>query len=160
MNTKSAAEGEKVIVLNKNARREYEVLSTLEAGISLLGCEVKSIREGAIQLKESYVRFKGREIYLVGCHISPYAYSINSDYVPTRDRKLLLHLREIIRLSNEVRHKGLTLIPLRVYFKNGRCKLEIGVGRGKKLFDKRQDIKDKQGKRAAKRAVVRGSKGA
>lgn len=146
-------EGKKIVALNKSARRDFEILQTIEAGIVLTGGEVKSVRGGGVQLKESYVRVKSGEVFLVGCHISPYSHSPNEKYNPVIDRKLLLHRREIDRLGSQVQQKGLTLVPLALYLKGGRCKLEIGLGRGKKLFDKRQDLKERQAVRAMNRAV-------
>ncbi|HQH27250.1 MAG TPA: SsrA-binding protein SmpB, partial [Oligoflexia bacterium] len=145
-----------VIAVNKNARRNYEILVTVEAGIELLGCEVKSIRAGGINLKESYIRFKHNECFLVGCHISPYKFSPLKDYDPVRDRRLLFHRHEIKRLNEQVQQKGLTIVPLRAAFSpKGRCKIEVGVGRGKKLFDKREDIKAREAARDIERAMKR-----
>ncbi len=142
------SDGVKVIALNKKARRDYEVVDTLEVGIVLNGAEVKSIRGGLVNLRESYVRVKGGECYLVGCNITPYAFARQEDISPTRDRKLLLHRKEIDRLHVQTTRKGLTIVPLKIYFnKRGRCKLELAVGRGKKLHDKRRDIKDRENKR-------------
>lgn len=132
-------------VLNKKARYEYEIIDTLEAGIALTGAEVKAIRQGNVQLKESYVKVKGKECFLVGCHITAYSFAADQHYNPTRERKLLLHRREILKLERQVMQKGLTVVPMKLYFtSNGRCKLQIGVGRGKKLHDKRQSIKEKE----------------
>lgn len=148
---KKPPEGD-TVAANKKARRDYEIVSSAEAGISLLGSEVKSIRQGNASLKESYIREKNGELYLVGCHISPYSHSPVDAHEPTRQRKLLLHRQEIDRLIVQIARKGLTLVPLRLYFnKDGRCKLEIALGRGKKLFDKREDEK----KRVATREVER-----
>ena len=149
-----APEGAKVIAVNKKARRDYEVLDSTEAGIVLTGAEVKSIRNGSINLRESYIRVKGNECFLVGCHITPYAFARQEETSPTRDRKLLLHRKEIDRLNVQVTQKGLTLVPLKVYFNSrGRCKLEVGLGRGKKLHDKRRDIKDREVKRQLDRVT-------
>jgi len=152
------AEGEGILIaaVNKKARRDYEVLDKFEAGISLQGSEVKSIRAGSTNLKESYVRVQKGEIFLVGCHISPYSHAPVDAHEPGRDRKLLLHRREIDRLIGQVEQKGLTLIPLRMYFKGGRCKIEIALGKGKKLHDKRGDMKKKEAEREMERFIKRG----
>ncbi len=145
----------KVAAVNKKARRDYEIVATWEAGLSLLGSEVKAIREGAINLKESYVKEFNGELFLVGCHISPYSHSALDGHEAVRDRKLLLHKREIEIISGSTQKKGLTIVPLRLYFKNGRCKLEIGTGRGRKHHDKRQVEKTKEAERAMQRALKR-----
>ncbi len=148
----SGGGGELLVAQNKKARHDYEILDTHEAGISLLGSEVKSIRAGEVNLKESYIRLKQGEMYLVGCHISPYSHSRQDTYDATRERKLLMHRREIDRLGGDIGKKGLTLVPLKLYFKDGRCKLQLGVARGKKLHDKRQDMKAKEADRRMARA--------
>lgn len=152
---KSSGEGVLVVALNKRARHDNEVVDTLEAGIVLKGSEVKSIREGGLNLKDSYVRVKGGELFLVACHISPYSHAPSDSFAPERERKLLLHRREIERLSGQVSRKGLLLLPLRVYFKTGRCKVEVGVARPKKLHDKRDNIKSKEAAREIARAMSR-----
>lgn len=152
-------EGVKVVATNKVARRNYEIIENVEAGIVLEGAEVKSVRAGQLNLKESYVRVKNGELFLVGCHINPYSYSRSEQYDPLRSRKLLLHKRQIDKFKGLVEQKGLTLVPLRVYFKSGRAKLEIGLARGKKLFDKRQDVKSKDAKLAMERAMSHLGKG-
>ena len=149
---KEEGEGVLVAALNKKARRDYEISDTFEAGLALLGSEVKSIRDGGMNLQESYVRVSNSELFLVDCHISPYTFAGFQAPPPTRERKLLMHRREIERLGVAVRQKGLTLVPMRAYFKNGRCKLEVGLGKGKKLWDKREDVKAKEAKRAMDRA--------
>lgn len=145
----------KVVAVNKSARRDYEIMDTVEAGLVLLGSEVKSIRGGGVNLKESYVRPKGAELILVGCHVSPYAHSRVDAHEVLRDKKLLLHKKEIERLSAQVQQKGLTLIPLRMYFRSGRCKLELGLGRGRKLHDKRDATKKKEAERDMAQAISR-----
>ena len=132
------AEGEKVIVTNRAALHEYHVLDRFEAGAALVGTEVKSVRAGQIQLKESYVAVRDGEAWLVGAHISPYTHGNRENHDPVRTRKLLLHRREIDRMSKETELKGMTLVVTRVYLKGGRVKFEIGVARGKKLYDKRE----------------------
>lgn len=149
-------ENSQTAVINRKAKRDYEIVDKIEAGIVLSGGEVKSIRAGSINLSESYVRIKNAECFLVDCHINPYAFERQDDIKPTKDRKLLLHKREIERLNAQVKQKGLTLIPLAVYFNaKGRCKLEIGVGKGKKVHDKRQDIKERDAKKYLERALRR-----
>lgn len=151
---KKENDGIKVVAQNKSARRDYAISDVLETGVVLMGAEVKSIRDGEVNLKESYVRFKQDELYLIGCHVNPYKYSREEELDATRDRKLLLHRREMKRLQDQIKLKGFTLVPLRFYFKNGRCKLEIGVGKGKKLFDKRSDIKDRESKIYTARVIA------
>ena len=149
-----ASDGYKVIDVNKKARRDFEIRDTFEAGIALLGSEVKSIRDGGVNLRDSYIRFKNGECYLVGCHVSPYKFSSHDAPDPIRDRKLLLHKRDIEKLGSQVQAKGLTLVPLKIYFnKRGRCKLEVALGRGKKLYDKREDIKAREAARQMERVL-------
>jgi len=134
----AVADEVKVILTNRAAFHEYHILSTYEAGIVLTGTEVKSIRAGQIQLKESYVGVRDGEAWLFNAHISPYAYGNRDNHEPTRTRKLLLHRREIDRLEQETTIKGMTLVVTRAFLKKGRIKLEVGVARGKKLYDKRE----------------------
>lgn len=143
---------EKNICQNKTARLNYYIDDTLEAGIVLVGTEVKSLREGRANLKDSYALVKDEEVYLHELHISPYTHGNRYNHDPLRVRKLLLHKREINRLYGKSREKGLTLVPLKMYFKNGKVKVEIGVGRGKKLHDKREDLKLKEDRRDIERA--------
>ncbi|MCL4132615.1 UNVERIFIED_CONTAM: hypothetical protein GTU68_042834 [Idotea baltica] len=132
-------------ILNKNARRNYEIIEKLEAGIVLTGAEVKSVRAGEVQLKESYVKIRGGEAFLVACHISPYVFARGETFDILRDRKLLLHKKQLEKLKNQTVKKGLSIVPLELFFnEKGRAKLNIGVGRGKKLFDKREDIKSRE----------------
>ncbi len=137
----------KVLIKNKKVRHEFFIEETYEAGIELKGSEVKSIREGKANIKEAYVRIKDNEALITGMHISPYEKAGSWSLEPARTRRLLLHKREIIKLYSMVAQKGLTLVPLTVYLKNGLVKIEIGVARGKKLYDKRQDIKQRDAKR-------------
>ncbi|HEU4594072.1 MAG TPA: SsrA-binding protein SmpB [Pyrinomonadaceae bacterium] len=132
------AEDEKIIVTNRAAFHEYHILDKFEAGVVLTGTEVKSLRAGHVQLKESYVAVRDGEAWLFNAHISHYAHGNRENHDPTRTRKLLLHRREIERLANESTVKGMTLVVTRVYLKKGRVKFEIGVARGKKLYDKRE----------------------
>jgi SsrA-binding protein len=132
------ADEEKTIVTNRAAFHEYHILDKHEAGIALTGTEVKSVRAGQIQLKESYVAVREGEAWLFNAHISHYSHGNRENHDPTRTRKLLLHRREIDRLETELTLKGMTLVVTRVYLKKGRVKFEIGVARGKKLYDKRE----------------------
>jgi SsrA-binding protein len=132
------ADEEKIIVTNRAAFHEYHILDKFEAGVVLTGTEVKSLRAGHIQLKESYVAVRDDEAWLFNAHISPYTHGNRENHDPVRTRKLLLHRREIERLANESTVKGMTLVVTRVYLKRGRVKFEIGVARGKKLYDKRE----------------------
>ena len=132
------ADGEKNLVTNRGAFYEYHILDKFEAGAVLQGTEVKSVRAGQIQLKESYVAVRDGEAWLFNAHISPYAYGNRDNHDPVRTRKLLLHRREIDRLEEQATIKGMTLVVTRVYLKRGRVKFEIGVARGKKLYDKRE----------------------
>lgn len=139
-------EGILQVATNKKAYHDYQILEVIEAGLSLKGNEVKSIRDGGVNLKDSYVRVIKGEVFLVGCHVTPYSHSRREECDPTRDRKLLLHRREIDKMAVRVQQKGLTLVPLKIYFRKGRCKIEVGLGSGKKHYDKRQDIKAKEAK--------------
>lgn len=133
-----SATKEQVIVTNRAAFYEYHVLEKYEAGIALVGTEVKSVRAGQIQLKEAYIAVRDAEAWLFNAHISPYAFGNRENHDPVRARKLLLHRREIHKLEQAATLKGMTLVATRVYLKNGRVKVEIGVARGKKLYDKRE----------------------
>jgi len=147
--------GEKLICQNKKAWHNYSVEDTYQAGIALLGTEVKSLREGRANLGDSYGKIKNGEVFLVDAHISPYNFGNRFNHDPLRTRKLLLHKREIRRLIGKVQEKGFTLIPLRLYFSNGRAKVELGLAKGKKLFDKRETLKRK----TMERDMERGRKG-
>ncbi len=136
--------GEKVIATNKKAFHDYFLLEKLEAGIALMGTEVKSSREGRINLKDSYALVKGGEAFLPNCHISPYSHGNRENHDPLRMRKLLLHHKEIRKLIGKTQEKGLTIVPLRMYLKRGRIKLELAVARGKKLYDKRETERRKE----------------
>lgn len=138
---------EKTICLNKTARLNYFIEDIHEAGIILTGTEVKALREGKGNLKDSYAEVRDGEVFLHGMHISPYSHGNRTNHVSLRVRKLLLHKSEIKRLYSKSREKGMTLIPLKAYFKNGKVKIEIGIGRGKKLYDKRQSLKIKEDRR-------------
>ena len=144
---------EKVLATNKKAYHEYFILDKLEAGIALFGTEVKSVRESKINLKESYAAIHNGEAYIYGCHISPYSHGNRENHDPTRTRKLLLHRQEIRKLIGKTQEKGLTLVALRVYLKRGKIKVELGIARGKKLFDKRETERRKEMDREARAAV-------
>lgn len=133
----------KVVASNKKARFEYFIEETFEAGIALKGTEIKSIRTGQISLQEAYVRTDGQQAWLVGAHVAPYEHASAFQHDPMRERKLLLHKREIKTLWDAVRIKGMTIIPIKVYLKAGKAKLEIGIAKGKKQYDKRESIKER-----------------
>jgi SsrA-binding protein len=145
--------GEKVIATNKKAFHDYFILEKIEAGISLLGTEVKAIREGRLNLKDSYALVQGGEMFLLHCHISPYSHGNRENHDPIRTRKLLLHEREIPKLIGKTQEKGLTDVPLRVYLKRGLIKVELGVAKGKKLFDKRETERRKEADQEARAAM-------
>ena len=138
---------EKVISTNRRAFHDYTILETFEAGLVLRGTEVKSLRESQVNFKDCYATIDNNEAWLVGCHITPYHHGTDANHDPERRRKLLLHRREIGRLLGKVAERGLTLIPLRLYFKDGRAKLELGLARGKKLYDKREAIRERDERR-------------
>ena len=140
---------EKLIASNKKAFHDYHVLDKFEAGIELTGTEVKSLRDRGANLKDSYVQFKAGEAYLLGTHIAPYTHGNIQNHAPERTRRLLLHRREIEKLETQVVEKGLTVVPLRLYFKGNRVKMEIAVVRGKKLYDKRETEKRREADREA-----------
>jgi len=144
--------GKKIVCVNKKAPFLYFIETKYETGIVLKGTEVKSLREGRANLKESYARAKDGEIFLYACHISPYSHGNRLNHDPVRPRKLLLHKREIKRLIGKVAERGYTLVPLSLYFKNGKAKLELGLAKGKKVHDKRQAIKERDAKRDIERA--------
>jgi SsrA-binding protein len=147
--------GEKLICQNRKAWHNYFIEDKYEAGIALLGTEVKSLRDGKANLGDSYAKIKGGEVFLVDAHISAYRFGNRFNHDPLRSRKLLLHRKEIRRLIGKVQEKGLTLIPLRLYFSDGRAKVELGLAKGKKLFDKRENLKRK----TMEREMERGRKG-
>jgi len=145
----------KVVCQNRKAYHDYHIEETIEAGIALLGTEVKSLRDGKANLKDSYVLMKEDEAFLLNCHISPYSHGNILNHEPLRTRKLLMHREEIDKLSGKAAAKGYTLIPLKIYFKDSRAKVEIGVARGKRLFEKRETIKEREAKREIERAMKR-----
>jgi SsrA-binding protein len=144
---------ERVVITNRKARHDYHILDTYECGIVLSGTEVKSIRHGKANLLDSYAFIRDGEVFLQGMHISPYEFGNQFNHEPKRERKLLLNKKEIRRLIGKTSEKGLTLIPLRVYFVRGRVKIEIALARGKKSFDKRAAIAERDAKRDAEREV-------
>ena len=143
----------KVIVTNRKARHEYHILEKYEGGIVLHGSEVKAIREGKANIKEAYVRFSGKELFVIGMHIGKYSNEGYSTHTPVRDRKLLLHTRELKKMRKMVDEKGKTLIPLSIYFKEGNVKVEFGLAQGKKLWDKRKAKMEKDVNRQVDRAL-------
>ncbi len=143
------------VATNRKAFHDFFIEDRMEAGLVLTGTEVKSLREGRAQLKDSYVQFRAGEAYLVGAHISPYGAGSWTNHLPERDRKLLLHRRELVRWADAVATRGVTCVPLSLYFKGSRAKVEIGLVKGKKLHDKRDAIRDRELKREADRAMRR-----
>ena len=142
---------ERTVTVNKKAYHDYFIEDTYEAGISLLGTEVKSLRQGKVNLRDSYAIIRDGEAFLLNCHISPYSHGNIQNHEPLRTRKLLLHKKEISRLSGKVAQKGYTLVPLRIYFKGGKAKVEIGLVKGKKQYEKRQTIKEREARREIER---------
>jgi SsrA-binding protein len=147
-------DAQKVIATNRRARHEYEVLERIEAGLVLVGPEVKSLRDGKASLTDAYASFRRGEAWLHHLHISPYPQAGRENPDPKRDRKLLLHRKEIARLEGRVAERGLTLVPLSLYFRDGRAKVEIALAKGKKDYDKRQTLREKQDRRESDRAIA------
>lgn len=143
----------KILARNKKAKFNFSIEESLECGIVLVGTEVKSIKAGKFSFSDSYVRIKNKQLELVGFHISQYPMGTHENHEPDQTRKLLAHKKEIKKLTRKTDEKGFTLFPLLVYLKKGRIKIEIGVGKGKKLYDKRQTIKDRDLKKAAEREI-------
>ena len=159
MATKSKPAGPRAVATNRQARRDYEILDTIEAGIVLQGSEVKSLREAKVQLAESFARIDDGEIWLVGLHIAPYSHSgAGRRPLTDRQRKLLLHRDEIDKIKVAVDQERLTLIPLSLYFKDGRAKVELGIGRGRRQYDKRQVIAKRDADLEAARAMSNGAR--
>jgi SsrA-binding protein len=148
---------QRVIADNRKARHDYHILETYEAGVALLGTEVKAIREGRVNLRDSYARTDGGEVWMMNVHISAYSHRGYADHAETRQRKLLLHRHEIRKLIGRTAEKGLTLVPLQMYFKNGRVKVLVGLARGKQAHDKRETIRRREVDRET-RAVVKASR--
>lgn len=143
----------KIVCQNKKARHDYHIIEVIEAGMVLVGTEVKSLREGRANLKDSYARVRDGELYLVQAHISPYSHASYDNHDPERVRKLLVHKRELKRLTGKTQEKGLTLVPLKIYFKDGKAKIELALASGKKSYDKRETLKRQTQKREMERAI-------
>jgi len=144
---------QRVIADNRKARHDYHILETYEAGVALLGTEVKAIREGRVNLRDSYARTEGDEVWMLNVHISAYSHRGYADHAETRQRKLLLHRHEIRKLIGRTAEKGLTLVPLQMYFKNGRVKVLVGLARGKQAHDKRETIRRREADRETRTAM-------
>ena len=152
--TERASSEDKVVATNRKAFHDYFIEERYEAGIMLQGTEVKSLREGRVNLQDSYASVRGSEVFLHQCHISPYSHGNIMNHDPTRVRKLLLHKAEIHKLLGKTQQKGLTLVPLRIYFtKRGYAKVELGLAKGKKLYDRRETIKSREAGREVQRAI-------
>ncbi len=143
----------KTVARNKKATHLYFIEDTYEAGIALRGTEIKSIRQSKVSIKDAYIRVKNHEAYIINMHIAKFKEANQFNHEETRERKLLMHKKEIVRLSTKVKQEGATLIPLSVYFKQGLCKIEVALAKGKKQYDKRRDLKDKDMKRRVEKAL-------
>ena len=143
----------KVVSQNKKSFHDYFILDTYEAGIELKGTEIKSVRKGSVNLKDSFIRIKDNEAFIENMHIAPYEQGNRFNHEPLRTRKLLLHKKEIKKLQKEVKENGLTIVPTKLYFNTSKLKVEVCLARGKKLYDKRQDLKEKDSKRDIERAL-------
>lgn len=150
---KKDKEAIKIVCVNKSAYSDYEIEQTFEAGMVLEGSEVKALRNGSANLKDSYARIRDGELFLINSYIGPYIHSNRFNHQPDRVRKLLVHKKEIRKLAGKVQERGRTLIPLKIYFKNGKAKVEIAIAKGRKLFDKRRILKEKEQKIEAERAM-------
>jgi len=142
-----------IVTVNRKAWHDYHILESFEAGLVLKGTEVKSIRNSQVSIKESYAQLKGNDLYIVNMHIAPYQFGNRFNLEPKRDRKLLLSSRELAKIKGQIDTKGVTIVPLRLYFKNGYAKLEIALAKGKKLYDKRRDLTQRAIKREAEREL-------
>jgi SsrA-binding protein len=151
--SENAAQKYSPIISNKKARFNYHLLEKLEAGIALLGTEVKSLRQGKANLEEAFCRVRDGELYLLGCNIAPYTHGNMVNHDPLRPRKLLVHRRELLKIESKINQKGLTLIPVRIYFARGLAKVEIALAHGKSQKDKRDKIKEQEAKREVRRAM-------
>jgi SsrA-binding protein len=149
----------KIVATNRKARHDYHIEDTLEAGMVLTGSEIKSVRAGQVNLRDSYAIIRNGEIWLMNAHIAPYQQASYENHEAKRERKLLLHRREINRLTGKLHEQGLTLVPLKIYLKNSRAKIELGLARGKKEYDKRQTLRERDDRRQIDRALGRGQKG-
>ena len=155
MSSTEARDGEKLIADNRKARHDYTLLDTFEAGIVLLGTEVKAIREGRVNLRDSYARVEQGEVFLLNVHISPYSHRGYADHEPLRRRKLLLQKREIRKLIGKTVERGLTLVPVRMYFKRGLVKVALSLAKGKRVHDKRETLRQREADREARAAIKR-----
>lgn len=151
--TDVARRNDRVLTSNRRAFHEYHILESIEAGLVLTGTEIKSIRDGKATISEAYARFDHGELWLVGSHVPPYTHGNRANHEPDRPRKLLVHRRELSRLREAIEQKGLTLIPLRLHLKSGLAKLDVGIARGKKLYDKRDADAERQSRRDVERAL-------
>lgn len=142
-----------MVTQNRRAYHDYFIDETLEAGLSLTGSEIKSIRDGKVTIGESYVRVNNGELWLIGANVTPYSHGAYANHDPDRPRKLLVHRRQIEELQEATERKGMTLVPLRIRLRNGRAKIDVGVARGKKLYDKRQTVAERDAKRSIERAM-------
>jgi SsrA-binding protein len=150
-----APKGVKVVASNRRARHDYDVLETLEAGIALVGTEVKSLRAGQVQLKDAYAKVEGGELWLLNAHVAPYGQADGfGGHDPERPRKLLVHREEVEELAEQTQQRALSIVPLSLYFKDGRVKVELAVARGRRRYDKRQAIAERDAQREADRAVA------
>jgi SsrA-binding protein len=149
----SQRRGDRVVTSNRRAFHDFHILESIEAGIVLTGTEIKSIRDGKVTISEAYARVDNGELWLIGANIAPYTHGNRANHEPDRPRKLLVHHRELDRLRASIEQKGLTLVPLRLHLKEGRAKLDVGVARGKKLYDKRTADADRQSRRDVERAM-------
>lgn len=148
--------GRKVVATNRKARHDFEIIDTFECGIVLRGSEVKSLRDAQVQLKDAYADIRDGEVWLERAHIAPYGFAAGGGHDPERPRKLLLHRREIDRLIGKVNEVGLTLVPLQIYFKEGKAKVELALAKGRRTYDKRQKIRERMERREMERAKRRG----
>ena len=146
-------EGERVVATNRKAFHDYHIVDRIEAGISLLGTEVKSIREGGLSLRDAYVELRGGELFMTGGRIAPYSHGTSSNHEERRDRKLLMRRREIEKWGRRATERGLTIVPLKAYLKMGRVKIEIGMAKGKRQYDKRQALRKKDQEREERQAL-------
>jgi len=150
---------DKVVAMNRKASHDYFLEDRFEAGIALVGTEIKSVRNGQVQIREAYVQAQGGEMFLLNAHIAPYDPAARQNHDPLRPRKLLLHKKEIAKLADKVKLKGYAIIPVKMYLTKGRAKLEIALGKGKKQYDKRQAIAERDSRREMDRALARSRRG-
>jgi len=153
--SRSGDRGDRTVATNRRARHDYAIEETFEAGMVLTGPEVKSLRGGRASLADAFARVRGEEVWVEGLHIPPYEMADQRSYVPTRPRKLLLHRKQIDRLIGKTAERGLTLVPIKIYFSHGLAKMELGLGRGKRQFEKRQAIAEREHRREIEQAMGR-----